>query len=265
MPKAWVLLLALGSFYAYTLELSGPKVQGTLLRGEVAAGTQVALNGEPVKVSPDGKFVIGFGRDAALENTLTLTGEDGVQQWPVTLSAREYDVQRIEGVEQKYVSPPASVTERIAKDNRQIAKARAVTSDRLDFWQSFIWPAQGRVSGVYGSQRVFNGVPKRPHFGLDVAGPVGTDVVAPADGVVTLFVPDMYYSGGTLIIDHGYGVSSTFIHLSKSLVSAGDEVKQGQKIAEIGKTGRATGPHLDWRINWFGERIDPQLLVPPRQ
>ncbi|MGY0583956.1 MAG: M23 family metallopeptidase, partial [Paraglaciecola chathamensis] len=133
-----------------------------------------------------------------------------------------------------------------------------------DFSQDFIWPAQGPISGVYGSQRVLNGQPKRPHYGVDVAAPTGTPVYAPADGVVTLFVPDMYYSGGTMIIDHGLGVSSTFLHLSKGLVQVGDNVKQGQLVAEIGATGRVTGAHLDWRMNWMNVRIDPALLVPKR-
>ncbi|GAA0349082.1 M23 family metallopeptidase [Bowmanella denitrificans] len=263
MPRLLLALLLISGL-AQAVELEGQMVQGTLLRGQVAPGTQVRLNDKPIKVSAQGHFVLGFGRDAALEHQLSLIDSRGSRPQTISLNAREYDIQRIEGVAQKYVSPPKEVTERIARDNRQIGEARAINSDRLDFLQDFIWPAEGRVSGVYGSQRVFNGVPKRPHFGLDVAGPIGTAVVAPADAVVTLFVPDMYYSGGTLILDHGFGVSSTFIHLSKSLVKVGDEVKQGQKIAEIGNTGRVTGPHLDWRINWFGERIDPQLLVPER-
>lgn len=138
--------------------------------------------------------------------------------------------------------------------------------DRIEldtaFAQDFIWPAVGPISGVYGSRRILNGEPRRPHYGVDVAGPVGQPVYAPADGLVTLYVPDMYYSGGTMIIDHGYGISSTFLHLSKEHVEVGQRVKQGDLIAEIGATGRVTGPHLDWRMNWFEKRVDPQLLVP---
>ncbi|WP_241264041.1 M23 family metallopeptidase [Bowmanella dokdonensis] len=256
--------LLLLSTQAAALELQGPLTQGALIRGKVEPGSEVMMDDQPVKVSPQGHFVIGFGRDAKLEHRLSVKRGPHTQEHPIVLSSREYSVQRVEGVEQKYVSPPDEVLTRIRNDNQQIAAARATDSDRLDFLQSFIWPAEGPVSGVYGSQRVFNGVPKRPHFGLDVAGPVGTPVVAPADGIVTLYQPDMYYSGGTLIIDHGHGVSSTFIHLSKSFVREGEEVRQGEKIAEMGNTGRVTGPHLDWRINWFSERIDPQLLVPQR-
>ena len=125
----------------------------------------------------------------------------------------------------------------------------------------FTWPATGRISGVYGSQRVLNGKPRNPHFGLDIAAPDGTEVFAPADGLVTLTHPDMLLSGGTIILDHGQGLSSTFLHLSKILVEAGSFVKQGELIALIGSTGRASGPHLDWRMNWLDRRVNPQPLL----
>ena len=248
------------------LELRGELIQGSLLRGELMPGSAVWLNDEPVKVLPDGKFVVGFGRDAKLTQALRWqTPEGEVQTREITLTAREYPTQRIEGVPQAMVTPPKSVLERIKDDNWRVAKARKTSSERTDFAVDFIWPAEGPITGVYGSQRVFNGVPKRPHYGVDVGAPTGTQVIAPAGGKVTLAHPDLYYSGGTIIIDHGLGVNSTFLHLSKLTVKPGDLVEQGQKIGEIGATGRATGPHLDWRINWFSERLDPALLVPPRQ
>ncbi|MDF2177690.1 M23 family metallopeptidase [Aliiglaciecola sp. CAU 1673] len=262
MPKLLGCLLMAFCAWSQALELRGELTQGTLLRGQVLPNSKVWLNDKVVKVSPEGQFVIGFGRDAALEHQLVVQSGNHKTQHPIKLKAREYPIQKVDGVEQKYVSPPDSVLKRIEEDNRQIAKARAKDTELMGFWQDFSWPAKGKISGVYGSQRIFNGVPKRPHYGLDVAGPVGTPVYAPADGVVSLFVADMYYSGGTLILDHGFGVSSTFIHLSKGHVKAGQKVKQGQLIAEIGATGRVTGPHLDWRINWFDERLDPALLVP---
>ena len=151
--------------------------------------------------------------------------------------------------------------DRIKNDNRIVALARKRNDARTDFDKGFIWPVKGRITGVYGSQRVFNGVPKRPHFGIDIAAPTGTKVLAPAGGIVTLAEDDLYYSGGTLIIDHGHGLSSTFIHLHKNLVKVGDRVEQGDAVAEVGATGRVTGPHLDWRMNWFKHRIDPELLV----
>lgn len=258
------LLLVVSNGNAADFTLIDTPQPGALVRGQVSPGTTVSLDGEALKVSPEGLFVFGLGREAdgTVEITWSNAQNSGVERY--ALPSREYDIQRIEGLPPKMVTPPDSVTERIRKDNRQVAKARSQNTDFTFFSQSFIWPAEGRISGVYGSQRVLNGEPRRPHFGVDVAGPVGTPVIAPADGVVTLFVPDMYYSGGTLVIDHGHKVSSTFIHLHKAHVKEGDVVKQGQLIAEIGDTGRVTGAHLDWRINWGRVRVDPQLLVPVR-
>ncbi len=243
--------------------LMGELTQGSMIRGKVSPGTQVWLNDKKIEVSQAGDFVFGFGRDAKLSHKLVWQSPDMTEadSMPVKISQREYKIDRIEGVAQKYVSPPEEVLERIRGDNRAIGNARKTFSQRTDFLDDFILPAQGRISGVYGSQRVFNGEPKRPHFGLDVANKTGTPVIAPVGGVVTLAEDDMYYSGGTLIIDHGFGVSSTFIHLSKIHVENGQTVKQGDLIGEIGATGRVTGPHLDWRINWFSERLDPQLLL----
>jgi murein DD-endopeptidase MepM/ murein hydrolase activator NlpD len=261
----WLVSLLALNVCAEGLELKGEMTQGSLIRGQVPVGHQVWLNDKALKISPDGYFAFGFGRDAELTQQLKWLDNNGVEHiQPLSLQARTYDIQKIEGIPSKYVSPPKEVSERIRLDNQQIGKARSLNDDRTDFYLDFIWPAEGPISGVYGSQRVFNGVPKRPHFGLDVAGPIGTPVYAPANGIVTLFVPDMYYSGGTMIIDHGHGVSSTFLHLSKGHVESGTIVKQGDLVAEIGATGRVTGPHLDWRINWFKERLDPALLVPKR-
>lgn len=245
------------------LVLNGSLTQGALLRGKLPSGSVVWLNNKRINILLSGDFVFGFGRDAALTQKLEwqLPGQTNRKQKNIKLAKREYNIQRIEGVASKYVSPPKDVLARIRNDNVQIAKARATSSELTAFTKALILPAKGPISGVFGSQRVFNGEPKRPHYGLDIAGPVGTAINAPLDGVVTLAHADMYYSGGTLIIDHGLGVSSTFIHLSLIVVKSGDMVKQGQKIAEMGATGRVTGPHLDWRINWFKERLDPALLV----
>lgn len=256
----------MGMSVAQAIELRGALTQGSLLRGTVPEGSKVWLNDEPVKALSSGEFVIGFGRDADVRQYLrwqTPDGKDHTKE--LTLSQREYPTQRIEGVPQAMVTPPEKVLARIKDDNWRVAVARKTDSLRTEFNDNFKWPAEGPITGVYGSQRVFNGVPKRPHYGVDVGAPTGTEVTAPAGGKVTLAHPDLYYSGGTIIIDHGLGVNSTFLHLSKLTVAVGDTVKQGDKIGEIGATGRATGPHLDWRINWFNERLDPALLVPPRE
>jgi murein DD-endopeptidase MepM/ murein hydrolase activator NlpD len=253
------------SVFASELQLKGEMTQGSLIRGQVPVGHQVWLNDIPLKISTDGYFAFGFGRDAKLTQQIKWSDDKGELHIKLLkLQVRTYDIQKIEGIPSQYVSPPKEVSERIKRDNQLVAIARTLNDDRSDFYQDFIWPAAGPISGVYGSQRVFNGTPKRPHFGVDVASPTGSPVHAPADGIVTLFVADMYYSGGTMIIDHGHGVSSTFLHLSKGHVAAGTSVKQGDLVAEIGATGRATGAHLDWRMNWFKERLDPALLVPKR-
>lgn len=254
---------ALFSGIAPAIELKGTLTQGTLLRGLVVPGTEVWLDERKIPVTDSGKFAIGFSRDDKLEWQVRWQEPGKAEQSKtIQLQARTYHEQHINGLPPKMVSPPESVLARIRQDNKMVREARSRREKISAFAQEFIWPATGPISGVYGSRRILNGEPKRPHYGIDVAGPIGQPVYAPADGIVTLYVPDMYYSGGTMIIDHGYGISSTFLHLSKSHVEVGQKVKQGELVADIGDTGRVTGPHLDWRMNWFEKRIDPALLVP---
>ncbi|WIO75313.1 M23 family metallopeptidase [Porticoccaceae bacterium LTM1] len=247
---------------AQTLELKGESRQGGLLVGKVLPGTQVELSGRSVRVSDEGTFVIGLNRDAPAEIELVTRSADGeLETHKVAIAAREYNIQRVEGVPQRTVNPPEEALKRIREESAMVKKARQLDDNRLDFGRGFRWPIEGSITGVYGSQRFYNGEPKSPHYGIDIAAPKGAPVVAPAAGVVTLVHKDMYYSGGTLIIDHGHGVSSTFIHLSESLVAVGQRVEAGEVVAKVGSTGRSTGPHLDWRMNWFEVRIDPQLVI----
>ncbi len=249
---------------AASLTLNGPMSQGGLVVGETDPGNRVIFDGSPIRVSPEGIFLLGFSRDDETRHTLEIErGDETVEKRTLVIDRREYEIQRIDGLPPSKVSPPKAVWERIKKETALVKRARKLDDSRTDFAQGFIWPAQGVISGVYGSQRVLNGTPKQPHYGVDIAAPTGTPVYAPADGVVTLAHPDMYYSGGTLIIDHGHQLSSSFLHLSRLLVKEGDRVRQGDRIAEIGATGRVTGAHLDWRMNLRNTRIDPQLLVPP--
>lgn len=243
-------------------EITGDWIQGGMLFGKTLANTKVWVSEQKAHVSKDGSFVFGIGRDATHVKVVLENAEGARSSFEYSVKQREYPTQSIEGVAKKYVAPPEEVTNRIKEENAKVWKARQTLTTDAHFAKGFTWPLIGPVTGVYGSQRIFNGVPKRPHFGLDIAGPVGAQVVAPAPGVVTLVHDDMYYSGGTLIIDHGQGISSTFIHLHKVLVNEGDTIKRGDAIAEVGATGRATGPHLDWRINWFNERLDPALVLP---
>ncbi len=246
--------------------LSGDLVQGGLVAGRVPPGSAVSLGGADLDVLPDGTFFAGFGRDAAPAAELTVTGPApcSVQ---LAIAQRDYVIQRVEGVPQETVTPPPERQARIARERELVAAAKGRRLQRPDLLRAaldgFAWPAVGPISGVYGSQRFYNGVPRSPHYGVDVALPTGSPVSAPSAGVVTLAEDDLFYSGGTIILDHGYGLSSSFLHLSKVLVEVGQEVRTGDLIGEIGATGRATGPHLDWRMSWRGERIDPQLLVPP--
>ncbi|NQZ82279.1 MAG: M23 family metallopeptidase [Colwellia sp.] len=247
---------------AADIQLSGEIKQGALILGKTKSNNKVTFDGKPIMVSKNGDFVFGFGRDDDKQHKLVITTSTNEQEQKMLIPLkREYKIQRIEGIKKSIMKPNLKAVARSRKDNGQISKARKTGSVLTAFADGFIAPIDGRITGVYGSQRVFNGEPKRPHFGLDYAGKKGDPVKAPASGKVTLFVSDMFYSGGTMIIDHGHGVTSTFLHLSKSYVKVGDEVKQGQVVAAVGASGRATGPHLDWRINWFDVRLDPAYVL----
>jgi murein DD-endopeptidase MepM/ murein hydrolase activator NlpD len=244
------------------LELRGDFVQGGLIFGQAKEVKSVVVNGKSLRLTDAGAFVFGIDRDAPKQLQLQVVDGKGLKKTlSYSVAQRKYDIQRIDGVEQKHVTPPKEVLDRIAKEAAKVKRARLLNDARPDFMQDFIWPLKGRITGVYGSQRVYNGAPGNPHFGVDIAGPVGAVVRAPSSGLVTLAEQDLYFSGGTLILDHGHGLSSTFIHLSKLLVKSGERIERGQPIAEVGATGRATGPHLDWRMNWFEVRVDPQLFM----
>lgn len=236
--------------------------QGGFLIGRVMPGSNVTFLQRTVKVDANGRFIIGFGRDFPASAKLTITAQGQARVEELSIKKRDYRIERIDGLPPQKVNPRSeAVLQRIARDAKLIREARGIVSEATDYLQPFVVPAQGRISGYYGSQRVLNGEPKRPHFGEDIAGPIGTPVTAPAAGVVRLADPDMFYSGATIIIDHGMGVSSTYLHLHKLHVKVGQKVAQGELIGEIGKSGRATGPHLDWRINWYDQRLDPALFI----
>lgn len=259
----WLAILSLAVSGVQALELQGQLSQGSLVRGKVEAGSQVFLNEQPVRVTHSGRFVVGFGRSDDLIQTLRVERPDGSASIrELELAERSYDIQRIEGVPSRTVTPSEDSLERIRREAEEVRSVRARDSDLMGFLDEFIWPAEGRISGVYGSQRIYNGEPRSPHYGIDIAAPAGAPVVAPADGVVTMAAPDLFYSGGTLIIDHGFGVSSTFLHMSGFDVTPGEAVKKGERIGRVGSTGRSTGPHLDWRINWFDVRVDPMTVAP---
>lgn len=259
LPLALVVLLTIAGLPAIAGEpvLDGPLIQGGVVQGAVSPDSQVSFAGQPVPVDAQGRFVIGFDRDAPASETLIVDGK----AYPLSIEQREYQIQRVEGIAKKIMSPSEEDLVRIRAEAGRVAAARTRYDLRADFAAGFEWPLTGPISGVYGSQRFYNGNPSRPHYGVDVARPTGTPVSAPAPGIVTLAEPDLFYSGGTVIIDHGHGLSSSFLHMSEVLVKVGQRVEVGAVIGKVGATGRVTGPHLDWRMNWRDRKVDPQLLV----
>jgi murein DD-endopeptidase MepM/ murein hydrolase activator NlpD len=258
-------IIPIAFFYSLdvnAVSFKGEFMQGGLLIGQVQEGQTVSYQGKSIKLTTNNQFLLGLGRNAPAITSITVNSQD---QDPETITLeiapRQYNIQKIEGVPAKTVTPPASDLQRIKQDASMVREARKLVSNKQDFLKGFVKPANGPITGVYGSQRFYNGVPKSPHYGIDYAAPTGTPVIAPADGVVTFAHNDLFYSGGTLIIDHGHGLSSTFLHLSEILVKPDQRVILGMKIAKIGATGRATGPHLDWRMNWLDQRIDPDLVL----
>jgi murein DD-endopeptidase MepM/ murein hydrolase activator NlpD len=259
-----LLALATPAFADNVITLDGVLSQGGLARGEAPPGTTLSLDGRAVRVAPDGKFILGFGRDVPLRMTLAAAFPDGsATTREIALGKHEYDVQRINGLPPLMVNPDSALMPRIKAELDKIRAARKTESDMLAFEIAPEWPVTGPISGVYGSQRILNGEPRAPHLGVDIAAPTGTPIKAALAGTVTLAEHDLYFTGGTVIIDHGYGLSSIYQHMSRLDVTVGQHVEQGETVGAIGATGRVTGAHLHWGMNWYEVAIDPQLLVGP--
>ncbi|HPW33922.1 MAG TPA: M23 family metallopeptidase, partial [Arenimonas sp.] len=245
-----------------------------MVMGRVPSGAIVMMNDEnpapdavntELKVADNGRIVFGIGRDETRAKILDIRLGNGESiRKKINITTRQFDIENINGVPENTVNPPPDIAARIEREQAEVVSARLRNDNRRDFDTAFIWPLEGRVSGVYGSQRIYNGTPKSWHSGLDVAAAQGTPVKAPAAGIITFAKPDLYLTGGTILIDHGMGISSNFLHLSRLDVKVGDRVEQGQVIGLVGATGRATGPHMHWGMNWLKVRIDPQLLVPAK-
>lgn len=236
--------------------------QGALVIGKVPPGSRVQYAGRTLRVSGYGSVVFGIGRDERGPLRLLVQRADGGSETiDIAVTPRDWPLERVNGVPPKTVNPPPAIAERIKREQAQVTAARDRDDDRTDFAAPFIWPVQGRISGRFGNARVYNGQPGAGHSGMDIAVPTGTPVKAPAAGVVTFAAPDLYLTGGTVLLDHGYGVSSNFLHLSRIDVKVGDRLAQGQVLGAVGATGRATGPHLHWGMNWFDVRIDPLLVL----
>ena len=249
-------LLITTSSFAVTFE--GKFIQGSFILGKTEPGSEVFIDKKKVKVTPDGYFVFGLGRDRKNDVVITINKKKIVKK----VYKRKYNIQRIDGLEEKKVTPPEEVYERIKRENGWIGEVRAINSDLTFFTKKFIVPVENAIiSGVYGSQRILNGKPKWPHYGLDFAADEGTEIKAMLNGTVTLAEPDLFYTGGTLIFDHGHGISTLYMHMKEILVKKGQEVKRGDIIGTVGSTGRATGAHLDVRLNWFQIRLDPATVL----
>lgn len=243
------------------LTLDQPLRQGQLVIGHSKPGARISVDQRNLRVDAQGRFVFGLGRDQTrVSLCVRLPDEAKARCAGLPVATREYAIERVNGLPQSTVTPNPTEQARIEREAALIVKAREIDAARSDFAGGFVRPAKGRISGVYGSQRVLNGEPKSPHMGLDIAAPVGTLITAPAPGVVTLVHPDMLLTGQSVIVDHGHGVSSVYIHMSRTDVIEGQRLKAGDAIGAIGMTGRASGPHLHWGLNWFEVKLDPALV-----
>jgi len=243
------------------VEFKGKFLQGHYIIGLTNPSAQIIIDKKEVKVSKEGYFVFGIDRDRKFDLIITKIENGNKEKITKKVLKRKYNIQRIDGLEESKVTPPESVYKRIKEENNKIGKARAINSDLIFFKDQFIMPVEGIISGVYGSQRILNGKPRWPHYGIDIAAKKGTMIKSSGSGTVTMAEDDLYYTGGTIIMDHGHGISTIYSHLETVLVSIGDKINQGDIIGTVGSTGRSTGPHLDFRVNWFQTRLDPMSVI----
>ena len=243
------------------VEFKGKFFQGHYIIGLTNPSAQIIIDKKEVKVSKEGYFVFGIDRDRKFDLIITKIENGNKEKITKKILKRKYNIQRIDGLEESKVTPPESVYKRIKEENNKIGKARAINSDLIFFKDQFIMPVEGIISGVYGSQRILNGKPRWPHYGIDIAAKKGTMIKSSGSGTVTMAEDDLYYTGGTIIMDHGHGISTIYSHLETVLVSIGDKINQGDIIGTVGSTGRSTGPHLDFRVNWFQTRLDPMSVI----
>ena len=243
------------------VEFKGKFLQGHYIIGSTNPSAQIIIDKKEVKVSKEGYFVFGIDRDRKFDLIITKIENGNKEKITKKVLKRKYNIQRIDGLEESKVTPPESVYKRIKEENNKIGEARAINSNLPFFKDQFIMPVEGIISGVYGSQRILNGKPRWPHYGIDIAAKKGTMINSSGSGVVTMAEDDLYYTGGTIIMDHGHGISTIYSHLETVLVSVGDKINQGDVIGTVGSTGRSTGPHLDFRVNWFQTRLDPMSVI----
>ena len=261
ISKLFLIITFLTTTQLNAVEFKGKFIQGHYIVGVTDPSSKIIIDKKNVKVSEDGYFVFGIDRDRKFDLTITKINNGKKEKIIKKVLKRKYNIQRIDGLEESKVTPPESVYKRIKKENNKIGEARAINSDLPFFKNQFIMPVDGIISGIYGSQRILNGKPRWPHYGIDIAAKQGTMIKSSGSGIVTMAEDDLYYTGGTVIMDHGHGISTIYSHLENILVSVGDKINQGDIIGTVGSTGRSTGPHLDFRINWFQTRLDPMSVL----
>ena len=261
MKKILLIIAILFPFNLYALEFDGQFIQGHFILGKTDPGSKIIVDKKEIKVSKDGFFVFGIDRDRKFDFLITKINKGKKEKIIKKVFKRKYKIQRIDGLPENKVTPPEEVYKRIKKENNAIGEARAINSNLVFFKNKFIMPVEGIITGVYGSQRILNGKPRWPHYGIDIAADKGTMILSSGTGVVTMAESDLYYTGGTIIMDHGHGISTIYSHLENVLVEVGDQINQGDAIGTVGSTGRSTGPHLDFRINWFQTRLDPMSVL----
>ena len=259
--KLFFILIIFTTTQLNAIEFQGKFLQGHYIVGSTEPSAKIIIEKKEIKVSEDGYFVFGIDRDRKFDLTITKIKDGKIKKIVKKVLKRKYNVQRIDGLEESKVTPPESVYKRIKEENNKIGEARAINSDLPFFKDQFIMPVEGIISGVYGSQRILNGKPKWPHYGIDIAAKKGTMIKSSGSGTVTMAEDDLYYTGGTIIMDHGHGISTIYSHLETVIVSVGDKINQGDIIGTVGSTGRSTGPHLDFRVNWFQTRLDPMSVI----
>mgnify|MGYP001437447054 FL=1 len=249
-------------FKIQALEFLGKFEQGAFILGKTNPDTKIKIDNKEVRVTKDGYFAFGLDRDRKNNIIIKIIEKNKTTIVEKKILKRDYKIQRIDGLPSKQVTPPPEVYDRIKKDNILIGKARSIDSTLNFFKDKFIFPIDKYIiTGVYGSQRILNGKPRRPHYGVDFHAPEGTPVKAMMDGIVTLSEKNMYFTGGTIIFDHGHGISTLYMHLKDIDVKVGQKIKQGEVVGTLGKSGRATGPHLDIRLNWFDVKLDPMTIL----
>jgi len=261
ISRLFLIIIIFTTTQLNAIEFKGKFLQGHFIIGITDPSAKIIIDKKNIKVSNDGYFVFGIDRDRKFDLTVTKVIDGKKEKIIKKVLKRKYNIQRIDGLEESKVTPPESVYKRIKEENNKIGEARAINSDLLFFKDQFIMPVEGIISGVYGSQRILNGKPKWPHYGIDIAAKLGTMIKSSGSGIITMAEDDLYYTGGTIIMDHGHGISTIYSHLETVLVSVGDIINQGDVIGTVGSTGRSTGPHLDFRINWFQTRLDPMSVL----